>query len=128
MITAAYVALAGVVTISFGVAYLVWSHRMARLVGIVLRSAPARADYRSIYGGAQIAVGIFFLIAAWHRPWRTAGLVAVSLFALGFGVTRLTSLAIERVGRRDVQWIVGALETIAGVVGILLMLVSTRGV
>lgn len=111
-----YLFLGGLATLGFGVLYLVRSRLMARMVGMQLPSASARADYRSIYGGAQIAIGIFFCLAAWQPTWRTPGLVGLVLFVLGFGVTRLTSLACERV-RRDVQWIVGVLEVIAGVVG-----------
>src|SRR3954464_12956989 len=100
-----YLSLAGLVTIGFGITYLMRSHAMAHMVGIELPTAPARADYRSTYGGAQIAIGIFFCVAAGRPTWHTAGLAAVTLFALGFGVTRLSSLAVERV-RRDFQWVV----------------------
>jgi hypothetical protein len=109
------------VTLGFGVLYLVRSRLMARMVGMHLPSASARADYRSIYGGAQIAIGIFFCLTAWEPTWRRPGLVGLTLFVLGFGVTRLTSLASERVGR-DVQWVVGALEVIAGIVGAVLLI------
>ena len=117
---AAYLSLGGVVTIGFCVAYLVRSRAMARLVQIELPSAPARADYRSIYGGSQIGVGLFFCFAAWQPSWRPSGLAALGLFALGFGVTRLASLAYDRVGR-DPQWVVGALEIVAGIFAALLL-------
>ena len=115
-----YLAVGGFVTIGFGLAYLVRSRLMARMVGMELRNAPARADYRSIYGGAQIAIGLFFCLAAWNASWRFAGLTALTLFAFGFGTTRLASLAYERVGR-DFQWLVGALEIVAGIVGVVLL-------
>jgi hypothetical protein len=116
----AYLGLGGVVTIGFGIVYLLRTRDMARLVGIELLSAQARADYRSIYGGAQICIGLFFCLAASRPAWRQAGLAALSLFVLGFGVTRLASLGLERVGR-DSQWIVGVLEVAAGAVGALLL-------
>jgi hypothetical protein len=94
---------------------------MARLVGIELPSAPAGADYRSIYGGAQIGVGMFFCLAASQPGWQAPGLAALALFALGFGVTRLASLAFDRV-RHNFQWIVGGLEIVAGVIAALLLL------
>jgi hypothetical protein len=119
-IPAAYLAFGGVVTIGFGVVYLVRSRAMARMVEIELPSARARADYRSIYGGSQIAIGLFFCLGAWHPSWRPPGLAALGLFAVGFGVTRLGSLAYDRVGR-DPQWIVGALEILAGVMAALLL-------
>jgi hypothetical protein len=119
-----YLGLGGLVTIGFGVAYLSRSRLMARLVGISLTSASARADYRSIYGGAQICLGLFFCLAARIPTWRIPGLAAFSLFAFGFGATRLGSLALDRVGRRDVQWVVGALEVIAAAVGAVILLKS----
>ena len=103
---AVYLALAGVVTIAFGMVYLLRSRLMARTVGIELRSAGARADYRAIYGGSQIGVGIFFCVVARHSSSHALGLAAVSLFALGFGITRLASLAYDRAGR-DPQWVLG---------------------
>ncbi len=110
---AAYLALGALVTIGFGVAYLADSHAMGRMVGIALPSAGARADYRAIYGGAQVGVGFFFALAAWRPAWHQPGLAALALFALGFGIARVASLGVDRV-RRDPQWIVGALEIVAG--------------
>ena len=111
---AAYLALGALVTIGFGVAYLVDSHVMARMVGIALPSAGARADYRAIYGGAQVGIGFFFALAAWRPAWHEPGLAALALFALGFGIVRLASLALDRI-RRDPQWVVGALEIAGGI-------------
>lgn len=114
-LAAIYLGFGGVVTFGFGVAYLVRSQRMARMVGIELRSAPARADYRAIYGGAQVGLGVFFMFAAWRPGWRGAGLSALGMFALGFGIARLLSLTLDRAGR-NVQWIVGVIETALGVI------------
>jgi hypothetical protein len=119
-LAAIYLGFGGVVTFGFGVAYLVRSERMARMVGIELRSARARADYRAIYGGAQVALGVFFVWAACRPDWRQAGLAALALFTLGFGLARLLSLMMDRAGR-DVQWIVGIIETILGLIAFCLM-------
>jgi Domain of unknown function (DUF4345) len=117
---AIYLGFGGIVTAGFGIAYLVGSQRMARLVEIALPSARARADYRAIYGGAQIGLGLFFILAAWRPGWRDAGLAGLGLFVLGFGVVRLLSLALDRAGR-DVQWIVGAIETLLGLTAFYLL-------
>jgi hypothetical protein len=109
-----YLWVAAVVTAGFGVAYLVRSTTMARMVGVQIPSASARADYRAIYGGAQIGIAIFFAASARHAGWMLPGLWAVALFAGGFGVARLGSLVVDRAGR-DPQWVVGALELLAGV-------------
>jgi uncharacterized protein DUF4345 len=114
-LSAIYLGFGGIVTLGFGVAYFFRSQTMARMVGIELPSVHARADYRAIYGGSQIGLGLFFIWAACHPGWRGAGLAALGLFALGFGIARLLSLALDRAGR-DVQWIVGAIETLLGVI------------
>src|SRR5436309_15351700 len=107
-ISAVYLWLAGITTSGFGMVYLIRSRAMARMVGIEIPSAAARADYRAIYAGGQITIGVFFCLAALKREWREPGVAAVTLVALGFGVTRLVSLGYERAGR-DIQWIVGTL-------------------
>jgi uncharacterized protein DUF4345 len=109
-----YLWVAAVVTAGFGIAYLARSVAMARMVGVQIPSAAARADYRAIYGGAQIGIGIFFALAARQAAWEVPGLWAVALFAGGFGVARLGSLALDRAGRNP-QWVVGVLELLAGV-------------
>lgn len=83
------------------------------MVGIDLTDGHARADYRAIYSGSQIGIGIFFLLAAMNPGWLRPGLVALGLFAGGFGIIRLGSLTADRVGR-DFQTLVGALELAAG--------------
>ena len=90
---------------------------MAGRVEIQLPSPPARADYRAIYGGSQIGIGLFFCLAAWQQSWRVSGLVALGVFALGFGIARLSSMAYERV-RRNWQWIAGTLEIVAGAISL----------
>jgi Domain of unknown function (DUF4345) len=109
----AYLWVAGAVTVGFGLIYLARAAAMARMVGVGIPSASARADYRAIYGGAQIGVGVFFAAAAHHAEWHRPGLWAVALFAGGFGIARLGSLALDRMGRNP-QWIVGGLELSAG--------------
>ena len=120
---AAYLAIGGLATLGFGVAYLARSDVMARMVGIALPSPGARADYRAIYGGAQVALGLYFVLAALTPEWRRPGLAGLALFAAGFGVARMASLARERAWRHP-QWIVGALELLGGIVATLLYGVS----
>ena len=116
----AYLSLGGLITFCFGVAYLVRCRTMARMVGIKLPSRQARADYRAMYGGAQIGTGIFFCVAALRPNWLQPGISALTLFAFGFGLIRLASLARERVGR-DFQWLVGLLEIGGGMVGVVIL-------
>jgi hypothetical protein len=116
----AYLALGGLITLAFGVAYLVRTKWMAAMTGIELPTAGARADYRAIFGGAQVALGLYFVRAATVPSWRAPAIAAIALFALGFGVARMGSLAVDRV-RRHPQWWVGALEVLAGLIGLWLL-------
>lgn len=122
-LAAIYLYVGALITVGFGVAYLVATRQMARMVGIAIESAGARADYRAIYAGSQIAIGVFFAIAAHVQPWRAPGVVALSLYACGFGIARLGSLAADGV-KRHPQWIVGALELLAGLVGVWMVLAA----
>lgn len=112
-LASAYLALGAVTTVGFGVAYAVRAPQMARMVGIDVPSNSARADYRAIYAGSQIGIGLFFAVAAFRPTWVQPALAALALFAGGFGVARLASLVVERAGWQA-QWIVGALEILAG--------------
>jgi Domain of unknown function (DUF4345) len=106
---------AAAVTAGFGVIYLVRSRGMAGLVGIELPSRSARADFRAIYGGAQVGIGLFFAACARHSGWELPGLWAVALFAGGFGLARLGSLVVDRAGWNP-QWVVAALELVIGAI------------
>ncbi len=116
-----YLLAAALIAGGFAVAYLVRSTAMARMVGIAIPSPSARADYRAIYGGAQLGIGIFLAAAALRPAWHEPGLWAAALFAGGFGVARLGSLAVDRRGP-DFQWTVGAVEVLAGAAGVWLAL------
>lgn len=118
----AYLLVGGLITLGFGIAYLIRSSKMAAAVGIAIPSSSARADYRAIYGGAQVSIAIFFLIAAFQPGWREPGVAALALFAAGFGIARLSSLTIEK-APREIQHLVGALELAAGLAGFVLLAV-----
>jgi Domain of unknown function (DUF4345) len=56
----------------------------------VLSSAVARTEVRAMYGGLQMAIGIFALLGAFRRKYREPALV--------FFVLALTGLALSRLG------------------------------
>lgn len=116
----AYLVVGGLITLGFGIVYLIRSARMAAAVGITIPSSSARADYRAIYGGAQVSIAVFLLIAAYQPAWREPGVAALALFAAGFGIARLTSLASEK-APREVQHLVGVLELAAGLAGLAIL-------
>ena len=69
--------------VAFGVAYLVDPHGMMEIVGVQLTSPSGAADIRAIYGGLQLALGLFLLACARRDDWTSPGLLATS-YAFSF--------------------------------------------
>jgi hypothetical protein len=84
------------------------------VVDITLPTASARADFRAIYGGAELGMALFFALAARRPAWVRPGLAALALIVGGFGAVRLGSLALDAVPTRGAAaallWVVGAIE------------------
>jgi hypothetical protein len=85
-------------------------------VGIFLPTETARIEIRSMYGGFEIGLGIFFLLSvmrpSWHRP--ALMLQAISLASLGF--TRLVTTIIADNPNPVMYWFC-ALELMAAAIG-----------
>jgi hypothetical protein len=98
----------------FGVLYTVRPEWLAGVVDIALPTASARADFRAIYGGAELGMALFFALAARRPAWVRPGLAALALIVGGFGAVRLGSLALDAAPARGTAapllWVVGAVE------------------
>ncbi|MDQ3948946.1 MAG: DUF4345 domain-containing protein [Gemmatimonadota bacterium] len=97
----------------FGLLYTVRPEWLAGVVDIALPTASARADFRAIYGGAELGMALFFALAARRPAWVRPGLAALALIVGGFGAARLGSLALDAAparGAAAVLWAVGATE------------------
>jgi hypothetical protein len=99
---------------AFGLLYTVRPAWLAGVVDIALPTASARADFRAIYGGAELGMALFFALAARRSAWVRPGLAALALIVGGFGVVRLASLALDagptRGSAASLLWAVGATE------------------
>lgn len=73
--------LAGTIFVTIGFMFY-YDPAYAALVGIELPGAAARADIRTVYGGLDMAIGLFAFWAAWRRQTLYPGLV---LMTLAFG-------------------------------------------
>jgi hypothetical protein len=86
------------------------------VVDIALPTASARADFRAIYGGAELGMALFFALAARRPDWMRPGLAALALIVGGFGAVRLGSLALDAAPARGAAapllWGVGAIELV----------------
>ncbi len=79
--------------LGFGAAYLLWPLPMARLTEIPLPSPTARIDFAATYGGVQLALGIFFLLASRRTAWTGPGLFAGAIVFAGLAAARILGLA-----------------------------------
>ena len=61
-------------------------------IGIQLLNDSARVEIRAMYGGFEIGIGIFFLIAALRPAWFRAALTLQAVSLLGLGGVRLAAL------------------------------------
>lgn len=78
-----------------GVGFLLLPARMAARLDLSLETSLAANDVRAVYGGLQIGLGVFFLLASARPSWhRTALGVLVAAFA-GLAGGRFVSLALD---------------------------------
>jgi hypothetical protein len=67
---------------------------MARLTEIPLPTPTARIDFAATYGGVQLALGTFFLIASRRAAWVEPGLWAAAAVFAGLALIRLQSMLV----------------------------------
>ena len=61
-----------------------------------LSSAVARTEVRAMYGGLQMAIGIFALLGAFRPKYRDSALVFFTLALTGLALCRLGGMIVER--------------------------------
>lgn len=73
----------------------------ANAIGLQFRSGSGRSEYITVYGGLEMGVALFFLVAAMQPKYQEAGLLFAVLFYGGLIVFRAYTLVtvpgIERV-------------------------------
>lgn len=73
-----------------------WPLPMARLTEIPLPTATARIDFAATYGGVQLALAAFFMIASRRPVWVEPGLWAAAAVFAGLVLVRLQSMLVIR--------------------------------
>jgi hypothetical protein len=84
----------GAVFLALGLAFLVDPERMAAIVGIVARHPKPSTEVRAMYGGLEIGLGSFFLVASVRLRWIRAALAAQSLVLGSLCLGRLIGMAL----------------------------------
>jgi hypothetical protein len=88
-----FLVIAGLMWVVYGVYLLAMPQALAPLAGVTATSVTGTIELRAMYGGLEIAVGVFALIAALVPGMLFSGLLMMGLASAGFGITRLLSAA-----------------------------------
>lgn len=79
---------AGLVLLGFGAYFLYEPAQVARLLGVPAPPPELRAELAAVYGGLQLGLGAFFLVAARRGRWVLPGLAAQICAFLGLAIGR----------------------------------------
>ena len=85
----------GLMSVAFGMAYLVSPVSMLELTGGSASTAAAATDVRATYGGLQLGLGAFLLWSALASERFPSALLALSLVAGAMGGCRLLGVLID---------------------------------
>ena len=85
-------------------------------IGIQLATPSAQVEIRAMYGGFEIGMGVFFLLAAMRPEWFRPALVLQVVSLLGLGGTRLITLLMTP-GADRLMYFFAGLELFAVVIG-----------
>ncbi len=85
--------------IGFGLAFTLKPLEMAQVLDISLFTPTARTDFRAIYDGLEVGLGVFLLTCAFRRHLVGPGLQAGAWAFAGLASVRLVGLALEGFGQ-----------------------------
>lgn len=98
--------------IGFGLAFTLKPLEMAQVLDISLFTPTARTDFRALYGGLEIGLGVFLLTCAFRRQSLRLGLEAGAWAFAGLALVRFMGLALEGFGQ-PLMIVLAVLETVA---------------
>ncbi|MHC4472240.1 MAG: DUF4345 family protein [Planctomycetota bacterium] len=111
-----------IVLMGLGALYLalgIWSalapERVARLVGLSMEGGSGRSEFIVVYGGLELALGIFFCLAGLQQELHQAGLLLAMVLSVTLAAFRaVTLVAIHGVGQTT--WKLFAVEVFLAIV------------
>jgi hypothetical protein len=89
----AYLVIAGLMWVAYGIYLLVMPEALADTAGVTATTVTGVIELRAMYGGLEIAVGAFALAAVLLPGMLGSGLLAMGLACAGLGLTRLCAAA-----------------------------------
>jgi hypothetical protein len=90
----AYLIIAGLMWLVYGIYLLAMPQALSSTAGVAATTLTGLIELRAMYGGLEMAVGIFALLAAWLPGMLRGGLLGMGLACGGLGVTRLLSATL----------------------------------
>ena len=97
----------------FGFVFLFYPSEMAAIVGIAFPTTSPRTDFRAMYGGLEIGVGVFLLICAMRREFVRVGLFASACALVAMATSRSVGLMLD--GMSLMQAAIAASEWVGGI-------------
>jgi uncharacterized membrane protein len=97
----------------FGFVFLFYPSEMAAIVGIAFPTTRPRTDFRAMYGGLEIGVGVFLLICAMRREFVRVGLFASACALVAMATSRSVGLMLD--GMSLMQLAIAASEWVGGI-------------
>lgn len=106
-------ALQALALVGLGLAYFIRPHEMSNLSGMLLMAPAAITDVRAYYGGLQIGLGVFLLLAMSRLELVRAALMLLVLVYAGLALGRIGGL-----------WLDGGIQQTFNLYALLIELVS----
>jgi hypothetical protein len=85
--------------LGFGAVFTARPVELAQVVEILLPTPTSRTDFRAVYGGLELGLGMFLLVCALRRHLVRVGLQAAFWALLGMASGRLVGLVADGFGQ-----------------------------
>lgn len=110
----------GVVMTGVGVTFTIAPELLERGAGLSFGGPAGTTEIRAVYGGIELAIGVFLLLCAAVPSWRAPGLVLAALVGGLAGGARVLGLVADGVDWKNVLW--ASLELAGGAVALYALL------
>ena len=100
----------------FGIALLIFPNLIG-LVGVKDLTNSGLVEIRTMYGGLQLGLGLFFLLALNRPKWVNAALVAQVCLVSGLALGRIFGLVVTHWQAKPLVYLILAAELILAIIG-----------
>ena len=104
----------------FGLSFVFFSEPLVEWLDITLQSPTAHADFKAIYGGLPLAVGVLFAFGL-KQKWYTTSLTGITLCSLGILLGRLQGVMVEENSVAPFIYVFALLEAFCCLLGLFLL-------